>query len=73
MRKYPYLRNQPTRGADWEYALHARPGGVIVIHDTAVHNGPVQLVDLIDRTRMQVFKFGDDRADDWGITICQKL
>jgi len=58
---------------DWEYTAHVPPGGVIVIHDTAVHNGPTQLVNLIDRSRVQVFKFGEDRADDWGITVCQKL
>lgn len=57
---------------DWRFAEFVSDNGVIVLHDTNVHPGPVELVKAIDREIFFVEKYFEDRKDDWGITVVRK-
>jgi hypothetical protein len=57
---------------DWRYAEFVSPFGVIVLHDTNFHPGPVALLPAIDRELFDVNQFFKERDDDWGITVVRK-
>jgi hypothetical protein len=46
--------NQVLR--EWEYTSWLSPHGIVGIHDTAVHPGPVMLVKHLDRSRWDVLE-----------------
>jgi hypothetical protein len=56
---------------DWHYADLLVPGGVVVIHDTNSHPGPVALVEAIDRGAFDVEEplLG---KKDYGLAVCRR-
>lgn len=57
---------------DWRYADLVRPGGVVLVHDTNSHPGPVALAAAIDRS---VFSVDEPLAGavDYGLAVCRRL
>jgi len=53
---------------DWEYVNHLSPGGMVVIHDTNWHPGPITVFDAIDETMFKKKKYCKGKAD-WGIGV----
>tara|TARA_R110000824_G_scaffold121231_6_gene277271 strand:+ start:627 stop:1289 length:663 start_codon:yes stop_codon:yes gene_type:complete len=58
---------------DFKYSDLVEEGGIIIMHDTNVHPGPVVVVDAIDTNVYKVKKHQTDHKSDWGITVAQKL
>lgn len=58
---------------DFKYSDLVEEGGIIIMHDTNVHPGPVVVVDAIDTNVYKVKKHQTDHKLDWGITVAQKL
>lgn len=54
--------------ADWRYVERLAPEGVVVLHDTNVHPGPVTLFDAIDENQFEKVKYCTD-GFDWGISV----
>lgn len=57
---------------DWRYADLVAPGGVVLIHDSNSHPGPIAVVAAIDR---DVFFVEEPlkREVDYGIAVCRRL
>jgi uncharacterized membrane protein (UPF0127 family) len=58
---------------DWKFSKYVRKNGYIILHDTSVHPGPFLLFDAIDKKRYSKKKYFENRIDDWGIGVIQKL
>ena len=57
--------------ADWKYVERLSPRGVVVMHDTNVHPGPVVLFDAIDETMFDKQKHCTE-GPDWGISVVKR-
>lgn len=57
---------------DWRFAEFVSDNGVIILHDTNIHPGPVELVKAIDKEIFFAEKYFENRKDDWGITVVRK-
>mgnify|MGYP003586209711 CR=1 FL=1 len=57
--------------ADWLYVERLAPGGVVVMHDTNVHPGPVCVFDAIDETLFEKTKHCTE-GPDWGIAVIRR-
>jgi hypothetical protein len=57
---------------DWRYAELVKAGGLVLIHDTNSHPGPVALAAAIDR---DVFAVEEPLAGaaDYGLAICRRI
>jgi cephalosporin hydroxylase len=58
--------------ADWQYVERLSPRGVVVMHDTNVHPGPVSVFEAIDETMFQKVKYCTE-GPDWGISVIRRL
>lgn len=58
--------------ADWRYVERLSPKGVVVMHDTNVHPGPVTVFEAIDETVFQKVKYCTE-GPDWGIAVIRRL
>ena len=56
---------------DWYYARHLANEGLVVMHDTNAHPGPVMLLKSIDKKVFDVYKYCND-IRDWGISVAVK-
>lgn len=54
--------------ADWRYVERLAPDGVVVMHDTNVHPGPVAVFEAIDERMFDKAKHCADGLD-WGIAV----
>lgn len=57
---------------DWQYVEFLSDHGIVAIHDTSYHVGPIELVKAIDREMFDVTSYHHNREDDWGITIVRR-
>lgn len=57
---------------DWQFAEFVKPYGIIIIHDTKAHPGPIELVKAIDRNIYTVHKMFLDDPKDFGMAIIYK-
>ncbi len=57
--------------ADWKYVERLSPRGIVVMHDTNVHPGPVTLFDAIDETMFEKTKHCTE-GPDWGISVVKR-
>ena len=57
---------------DWRYTDRLSAGGVVMLHDTNVHPGPVTLFDAIDEKRFEKVKYCTE-GPDWGIAAITPL
>lgn len=57
--------------ADWLYVERLSPKGVVVMHDTNVHPGPVVVFDAIDERLFNKKKFCTE-GPDWGIAVIKR-
>ena len=57
--------------ADWRYVERLGPEGVVVMHDTNVHPGPVALFEAIDEALFDKTKYCTEGAD-WGISVIRR-
>ena len=57
--------------ADWRYVERLGPEGVVVLHDTNVHPGPVALFEAIDEKLFEKRKHCTEGAD-WGISVVRR-
>ena len=57
--------------ADWRYVERLSPGGVVVMHDTNVHPGPVAVFEAIDDKLFEKVKYCTE-GPDWGIAVINK-
>ena len=57
--------------ADWKYVERLSPRGVVVMHDTNVHPGPVTLFDAIDEAMFDKRKYCTE-GPDWGISVVKR-
>lgn len=58
--------NQCVR--DWRYTERLAAHGIVMLHDTNVHPGPVTLFDAIDESLFEKTKYCTEGAD-WGISV----
>ncbi len=58
---------------DWSYIEYLSENGVVMLHDTNIHPGPVELLKAINTTIYKVDQYFIDRKDDWGITRITKI
>ncbi|MBN1689115.1 MAG: hypothetical protein JW893_08450 [Candidatus Omnitrophica bacterium] len=59
---------------DWRFASYVDQNGVIVIHDSNEHPGPVELLKAIRAGGLfTVKKYFEDRMDDWGIAVVKRI
>lgn len=58
---------------DWNYTKYLSKNGVVLLHDTNVHQGPVEIIKAVDRQIFSVKKYFEDKTNDWGITVVKKL
>lgn len=57
---------------DWRFSKYVPKTGAIIMHDTNVHPGPVELIKALDVDLFDITKYFEDRTDDWGITVIRK-
>lgn len=57
---------------DWKYTQYLSEHGVVIIHDTSVHPGPVVLYDAIDKNQFSKQRYFLTLIDDWGISVARK-
>lgn len=57
---------------DWGYSEYVRKGGLIVVHDLAVHPGPYLVWDAINKKEFEKSKHFCDVDNDWGVGILWK-
>jgi hypothetical protein len=68
---------------DWQYSELLSDNGVILMHDTNCHTGPVAVVDAIDRKLWKVKKYCLEKKQhrkkkvglvfaDWGIAVVKR-
>lgn len=57
--------------ADWQYTERLAPGGVVLLHDTNVHPGPVAVFEAIDESLFEKVKFCTE-GPDWGIAVIRR-
>ena len=57
--------------ADWQYVERLSPEGVVVMHDTNVHPGPVAVFEAIDERVFEKAKHCTE-GSDWGISVIRK-
>lgn len=57
---------------DWRYAEFLSEHGSVILHDTACHPGPSELIKAIDEDMFEVNSFFHDVPNDWGITIVRR-
>ena len=57
--------------ADWQYIERLSPQGIVLLHDTNVHPGPVALFDAIDERLFDKTKHCTGE-DDWGIAVIRR-
>jgi hypothetical protein len=57
---------------DWQYTDILSDHGVVVMHDTSSHPGPVVIFDAIDEELYHKEKFFAERLDDWGIAVAKR-
>mgnify|MGYP003586417778 CR=1 FL=1 len=57
--------------ADWQYVERLSPAGVVVMHDTNVHPGPVVVFEAIDETLFRKTKYCTE-GPDWGIAVIKR-
>jgi cephalosporin hydroxylase len=57
--------------ADWQYVERLSPEGIIVMHDTNVHPGPVAVFEAIDEAMFQKAKHCTE-GPDWGISVVRR-
>ncbi len=57
--------------ADWQYVERLSPNGVVVLHDTNVHPGPVALFEAIDEDLFDKVKHCEE-GPDWGIAVIRR-
>ena len=56
---------------DWRYADLLSPNGVIILHDTNHHPGPIALCEAIDPDMFEVTKLCTDE-NDYGIAVIRR-
>jgi predicted O-methyltransferase YrrM len=57
--------------ADWRYVERLSSGGVVVMHDTNVHPGPVAVFEAIDENLFEKTKHCTE-GPDWGISVVRR-
>ena len=57
--------------ADWQYVERLSPDGIVVMHDTNVHPGPVAVFEAIDEKMFQKVKHCTE-GPDWGISVIRR-
>lgn len=57
---------------DWRYAELVKVGGLVLIHDTNSHPGPIALVAAVDRDAFAVSEPLAGAAD-YGLAICRRI
>jgi len=57
--------------ADWQYVERLSPDGVVVMHDTNVHPGPVAVFEAIDEKMFEKVKYCTE-GPDWGIAVIRR-
>lgn len=57
--------------ADWRYVERLSPDGVVVMHDTNVHPGPVAVFEAIDEKLFEKTKHCTE-GPDWGIAVIRR-
>lgn len=57
--------------ADWRYVERLSPDGVVVMHDTNVHPGPVAVFEAIDEKIFEKTKYCTE-GPDWGISVIRR-
>lgn len=56
---------------DWMYSSLVAPGGVVILHDTNYHPGPIALFEAIDERLWEKEKLCLD-PDDYGIAVIRR-
>jgi hypothetical protein len=56
---------------DWQYVERLSPEGIVVMHDTNVHPGPVAVFEAIDEAIFQKVKHCTE-GPDWGISVIRR-
>jgi uncharacterized membrane protein YphA (DoxX/SURF4 family) len=56
---------------DWKYADLLAADGIVVMHDTSCHPGPVCVFDAVDERLFQKEKFFE-RERDWGLAVFRR-
>jgi hypothetical protein len=54
---------------DWQFAQFVVPYGIIIIHDTKAHPGPIELVKAIDRNEYRVREYFENDPKDFGMAV----
>jgi cephalosporin hydroxylase len=57
--------------ADWRYVERLSREGVVVMHDTNVHPGPVTVLEAIDEKLFEKTKYCTE-GPDWGISVIRR-
>jgi hypothetical protein len=57
--------------ADWQYVERLSPEGVVVMHDTNAHPGPVTVFEAIDERLFEKTKHCTE-GPDWGISVIRR-
>ena len=57
--------------ADWQYVERLSPDGVVVMHDTNGHPGPVAVFEAIDESMFEKVKYCAE-GPDWGISVVRR-
>jgi hypothetical protein len=57
--------------ADWQYVERLSPHGIVLLHDTNVHPGPVSLFEAIDERLFEKEKHCTE-GPDWGIASIRR-
>jgi hypothetical protein len=57
---------------DWKYTELLSDHGVVAMHDTNVHPGPVALIEALDPTKWILERHFTGRTDDWGISVIRR-
>lgn len=57
---------------DWKYSDLLSDNGIIIVHDTNGHPGPVVLLKSIDQTKYSIERLFTEFNDDYGLTIIRK-
>jgi predicted O-methyltransferase YrrM len=57
--------------ADWQYVERLSPQGVVAMHDTNVHPGPVAVFEAIDEALFEKVKHCTG-GPDWGIAVVKR-
>ncbi len=57
--------------ADWQYVERLALNGIVLLHDTNVHPGPVAVFEAIDERLFDKTKYCTE-GPDWGIAVARK-